>query len=179
LTGNDFVSLSEDEGCFNPGNSSGMQIKLFSIPISDNGEMAAEMNRFLANHKVLEIEQRFYQNEKGACWCFCVRYITGDIQHPNSGFNKAKTDYKQVLSEAEFAVFSKLRECRKTLAAQDAVPAYAIFTDEELAGIAKLPNIEASKLSSIKGIGEKKVEKYGKILIELFYSKQNSNEKRE
>lgn len=43
-----------------------MQIRIFSIPITDNGEMQAEMNRFLAAGKVLEIEQRFYQDERGA-----------------------------------------------------------------------------------------------------------------
>ena len=41
-----------------------MQIRLFNIPISDNGVMLAELNGILANSKVLEIEQKFYQNEK-------------------------------------------------------------------------------------------------------------------
>ena len=41
----------------------------------DAGESMVELNRFLAGHKVLEVEQRFHQNEKGACWSFCVRYI--------------------------------------------------------------------------------------------------------
>jgi hypothetical protein len=52
-----------------------MQIRIFNILISDNGESQAEMNRFLAGQKVLEIEQHFYENEKGASWCFCVRYL--------------------------------------------------------------------------------------------------------
>jgi superfamily II DNA helicase RecQ len=156
-----------------------MQIRLFNIPISDNGVMLAELNGFLANSKVLEIEQKFYQNEKGAYWCFCVRYITGVFQQSKNTANKEKTDYKQVLSEAEFASFSKLRACRKTIAANDAVPAYAVFTDEELAGIAKLPEIIATKLISIKGIGDKKVEKYGQQLIELFNAKTEKDEKGE
>ncbi len=42
-----------------------MQIRIFNIPINDNGASQAEMNRFLAGQKVLEIEQQFYQNEKG------------------------------------------------------------------------------------------------------------------
>lgn len=52
-----------------------MQIRIFNIPITDNGEMQAEMNRFLSASKVLEIEQRFYQNDKSAFWSFCVRYL--------------------------------------------------------------------------------------------------------
>ena len=156
-----------------------MQIQLFNIPITDDGSQLAELNKFLSGRKVLEIEQKFYQNEKGAYWCFCVRYISGVAQNPVYVGKKNKTDYKQVLNEKEFAIFSKLRECRKTIAANDAVPAYAVFTDEELAGIAKLPVLEASKLISIKGIGDKKIEKYGQKIIELFCKSTAKDEKRE
>jgi len=143
-----------------------MQIKIFNVPLTDNGESIAEMNRFLSGHKVLEVEQRFFQNEKGGFWSFCVRYLPSVSNFQNA--IKEKIDYKQVLSEAEFAVFSKLREIRKQIATNDAVPAYAVFTDEELAGITKLPVIEENKLMTVKGIGEKKVAKYGKQFIEMF-----------
>lgn len=142
-----------------------MQIQIFNIPLTDSGESMAELNRFLAGHKVLEVEQRFFQNEKGGCWSFCVRYLpTATSFQPTT---KEKVDYKLVLGEVEFGVFSKLREIRKQIAIADAVPAYAVFTDEELAGIAKLPVIEENKLMTVKGIGEKKVAKYGKQTIDM------------
>jgi len=141
--------------------------------------MLAELNGFLANSKVLEMEQKFYQNEKGAHWCFCVPYLISNSGSFSPQSTKQKVDYKELLNEIEFAIFSKLRECRKTIAANDAVPAYAVFTDEELAGIAKLPEIIATKLISIKGIGDKKVEKYGQQLIELFNTKTVQDEKGE
>ena len=156
-----------------------MQIRLFDIPTADNGELLAEMNRFLANSKVLEIEQKFYQNENGSYWSFCVRYISVVFNQANYSGGKIKTDYKQTLSEKEFSLFSKLRVCRKIIAENDAVPAYAVFTDEELAGIAKLPIVDVSKLILIKGIGDKKVEKYGQQLIELFNAKLKEDEKGE
>ena len=74
--------------------------------------------------------------------------------------NKTKVDYREVLDEATFKIFSKLREIRKKIATDEGLPAYAIFTDEELSNIAKLEEIAASKIQTIKGIGEKKVEKY-------------------
>ena len=123
-----------------------MQIKIFNIPITDNGTFIAEMNRFLSANKVLEIEQHFYQNENGAFWSFCVRLITDVSNKSVLSTNKKKIDYRDVLDEKTFTVFSKLRECRKIIAANDAVPAYAVFTDKELADIAKLPVLEASKL---------------------------------
>lgn len=156
-----------------------MQVRVFNIPIGDTGEMQSELNRFLAINRVLEIEQHFYQNEKGAFWSFCVRYLVNNNGSYQSVAGKQKLDYKEQLTESEFAVFSKLRECRKIIAANDAVPAYAVFTDEELAGIARLPFIEVNKLIAVKGIGDKKVEKYGKPLLDLFNSLTGANEKRE
>lgn len=153
-----------------------MQIRLFTIPIADNGELLAEMNRFLASNRVLEVEQKFYKNENGACWNFCVRYLSGNSVGFLPQSNKQKVDYKELLNENEFAIFSKLRECRKIIASADAVPAYAVFTDEELACIARLPVLETAKLIAVKGIGDKKVEKYGNQLIELFKSKSSKNE---
>ena len=145
----------------------GMQVKIINVPLTDDGSMQAELNRVLASHRILEVEQRFFQNEKGGCWSFCVRYIQSMMPSEFTS-SKEKVDYKKVLSEQEFTVFSALREIRKQLAAQDAVPAYAVFTDEELASIARLPVLEAGKLTSIKGIGDKKAEKYGKQLVEMY-----------
>ncbi len=148
-----------------------MQIRIYNIPVGDGGEMQAEMNGFLASNKILEVAQHFYQNEHGAYWCFCVRYLLSHSSNFTNQSTRQKVDYKALLNEQEFANFSILRDCRKIIAAEDAVPAYAVFTDEELAGIAKMPVIEVSKMISIKGIGDKKVEKYGKQLIELFNMK--------
>jgi len=145
-----------------------MQIKIINIPLTDDGTMQGELNRVLAANRVLEVEQRFFQNEKGGCWTFCIRYIQS-MSPAEYASSKEKVDYKRVLGEQEFKVFSALREIRKQLAAQDAVPAYAVFTDEELANIARLPALEASKLISIKGIGDKKVQKYGKLMVDMYH----------
>lgn len=147
-----------------------MQIKIINVPLTDDGVVHSELNKFLAANRVLEVEQQFFRNEKGGCWSFCIRYINlfsvgGGPYQPGG---REKVDYKSVLGAKEFAVFSALREIRKQLAAQDAVPAYAVFTDEELSHIAALPQVEESRLTSIKGIGEKKVQKYGKLMVELY-----------
>jgi hypothetical protein len=42
-----------------------MQIKIFNVPLTDNGVLQDELNRFLAANRVLEVEQHFFQNEKG------------------------------------------------------------------------------------------------------------------
>lgn len=132
-----------------------MQIQLFYIPVIDNADALKEMNQFLATHKVLEVEQKFHYQSHYANWCFCVRYI-GSQYESNLLTTRAKIDYKQILTEKEFSVFSQLREFRKQLATADAVPAYAVFTDEELANIARLNEISYSKIKSVNGIGLKR-----------------------
>ncbi len=140
-----------------------MQIKIFTIPIGDNGSAVEEMNRFLRANKILEVQNQLISNDNGAYWCFCVRFIEKSFNQ--AGETKGKVDYKTVLDEATFQKFSKLREIRKKVAADEGIPAFAIFTDEELAGLAKLETITAQNMLSVKGIGDKKVERFAKHFI--------------
>ena len=163
-----------------------MQIRVFTIPCTDTGALQAEMNAFLSGHKILEVEKKFFQNENGGTWTFCVQYITGTnyAAAPGGQYSQSgkKVDYKEVLSESDFAIFSKLRVIRKELAATDGVPPYAVFTDAELAEIVKIvgadprvcPEINCGRpvydeiilqIRKINGIGEKKIEKYAKTMI--------------
>jgi superfamily II DNA helicase RecQ len=144
-----------------------MQIKLFTIPVGDSGGAVAEMNAFLRGNKILEVENKLISNEHGAYWCFCVRYVERSFGAPEAGGEQkgGKTDYRKVLDEATFQKFSKLREIRKKVAAEQAISAFIIFTDEELAELAKLEEISEKSMMSIKGIGEKKVERFAKYFM--------------
>ncbi len=135
-----------------------MQIKLFTIPVGDSGAAQQEMNSFLKAHKILEIEQKLISNDNGAFWCFCVRYIEQAFSvAPES---KAKVDYRKLLDEPTFQKFSNLRAIRKQVAATEGLSAFIVFTDEELAELAKLEEITVKSMLGIKGIGEKKVERF-------------------
>ncbi|PSR14613.1 MAG: helicase [Bacteroidetes bacterium] len=141
-----------------------MRIKLFTIPVGDSGSALAEMNTFLRGNKILEVENHLVHNEHGAYWCFCVRYI--ERAYPEAdGKKAAKVDYRSVLDEATFQKFSKLREIRKKVAAEEGISAFIIFTDDELAELAKLDEITEQAMLGIKGIGEKKTERFAKYFI--------------
>jgi superfamily II DNA helicase RecQ len=140
-----------------------MQIKLFTIPVGDSGGALQEMNAFLRGNKILEVENKLIGNDNGAYWCFCVRYI--ERVFPDTGKEGNKVDYKKLLDEAAFERFSKLREIRKRVAAEEAISAFIIFTDEELAELAKLDEITEKSMLGVKGIGEKKVQRFAKYFI--------------
>lgn len=143
-----------------------MQIKLFTIPAFDSDAPTEEMNKFIRSHRVLEIGQEFVSAENGAYWCFSIKYIQGENKFYSKN-KKEKVDYRKILDKEIFEIFEKLREHRKEIAKNDAVPAYAVFTDAELSEIAKLKEITEQNIKKVKGIGEKKAEKYGKLLADL------------
>jgi hypothetical protein len=97
-----------------------MLIKLFVVPVGDNGTILGEMTLFLKAHKVLEIESHFISKPNGESWHFCVRYIESATNLP-FGDSKTKIDYRETLDEATFIKFSKLREIRKKVAADAGV----------------------------------------------------------
>lgn len=141
-----------------------MQVKIFTLPIVGAERINDEMNTFLRSRKILNVEKQFVTVANTCYWSFCVTYL----EEVNSTFDKdrPKVDYRQVLDAETFKRFSKLREIRKRIATDDAVPAYAIFTDEELSQVAKIEVLTLASLKTIKGIGEKKVEKYGQFFVE-------------
>ncbi len=137
-----------------------MQIKIITVPILGGEAINEDLNVFLRTKKVIQLEKQMVVSNGSAFWCFCVTWIDGTAP------DKEKVDYKKVLDEVTFQRFSKLREIRKRLAQDEDVPAYAIFTDEELSAIARIEDLSLVKMKAIKGIGEKRLEKYGKFFIE-------------
>jgi len=76
-------------------------------------------------------------------------------------------DYKEILDPVEFALFVKLRELRKECAKKEEIPAYAIFTNEQLAQMAKARPATVTELAKVEGVGESRIEKYGKAFLAL------------
>jgi ATP-dependent DNA helicase RecQ len=64
-------------------------------------------------------------------------------------------------------LFEKLREWRAGVARAQEVPAYIIFGDATLRGIALSRPENLGELAGISGVGEKKLEQYGEQLLEV------------
>ena len=140
-----------------------MQIKVFTIPVTDSNG-TGEMNAFLSRHRVLEVRSEFVDAGANSFWTCLVTYIEGDRK--TSGSRKPRrVDYKEVLSPDTFAVFAKLRDWRREVSKTEGIPAYAVFTDEELAGIARLPEITVQAVQNVPGVGEKKAARYGDGIV--------------
>ena len=69
-------------------------------------------------------------------------------------------------SEDDFNLFAALRQWRKTQAEADGVPLYAVFTNEQLAAIARQRCDTATALGSIEGVGPARLQRYGAAVLD-------------
>ncbi|MCP3971486.1 MAG: hypothetical protein GY717_14440 [Rhodobacteraceae bacterium] len=138
-------------------------MRFFTIPVFAGDEATAELDRFLASHRILGTDRQFVQDGVNSAWCLCVSYLeAGDRPAP---VKRGRVDYKELLSEHDFAIYSRLRDLRKRLAEQQGVPAYALFTNEQLAAMVKQRVSTRSQLQAISGVGEGRAEKYGQAFL--------------
>lgn len=138
-----------------------MQIKVFSVPLTGDEAVENELNRFLRTHRVLQVEQHLVQEAQFLGWAFCVRYLDGQAGKASTERKKGRVDYREILDAETFTRYNALREKRKQAAEGEGVPIYAVFTNEELAGLAKLEKLTAASMRSVPGVGAKKVERFG------------------
>ena len=146
-----------------------MQFKTFMLPASGSEQTEENLNVFLRTHRIVSVRSEFVSGETPA-WCILVEYVQ---QNESDSKSSGKVDYMKILSPDEFALYSKLRNLRKELAAKDGVPPFVVFTDEQLASIIKQNPTDLGKLSAIQGIGQTKAEKYGNAVLKAI---QEQNE---
>jgi len=83
--------------------------------------------------------------------------------------NSAKRNYtvKALVSDDDAPVLSALKAKRRALAETAGVPAYIIFTDKTLIDMAQRRPLNLDEMSRINGVGEKKLENFGNIFLEV------------
>jgi superfamily II DNA helicase RecQ len=117
----------------------------------------------------MTVEKQFVSLGIESYWSICVTYIEGAAPSITtlSGNRRERIDYKEVLGEQEFAVYAQLRELRKSLAEQEGVPAYALFTNEQLAEMVTRKVRTETELAQIEGVGKARLEKYGGVFLQM------------
>ena len=147
-----------------------MQFKLFSIPATGDNEAEEELNRFLRSHRAVSAQKELVQSGHTAYCCFCVEYLVNSpIPGGKGGGGRPRVDCRETLSADDFTIFVRLREARKQLAGADAIPVYAVCTNEQLAEIAKSHAATVADLKKIEGFGDAKAEKFGAAFLAAVY----------
>ena len=150
-----------------------MKYRFFMIPTTMPHAAQEELNHFCAEQRVVNVDKQFVSDGERSFWALCVCYLDG----PGGPIaaRKGKIDYRETLNEQDFALFAKLRALRKTLAEQEGVPAYALFTNEQLAAMVQKRVTSKAALGDIEGVGTARVEKYGDAFLSVLLEGAGNN----
>jgi len=141
-----------------------MHYRFFTIRALNPAEGAEQLNAFLAANAVLSVERQFVADGANSFWSVCVSVAAVQAPAAKTG-SKRGVDYRDILSPEHFAIYARLRTLRNKLAEEQGSPAYAIFTNEQLAAMAQLREFSLKALSEIEGIGEKRLNLYGEVFL--------------
>ena len=147
-----------------------MPFEFMQIPANGQGSAKEELNKLLRGGRIASVRKEFVPNGEDSFWAFCIEFLDGPVG-ADKGRGGPKVDYKEVLDEAQFAVFAKLRDLRKTISDKEAIPAYSIFTNEQLAAMVTGKVDSATALGAVPGVGAARVEKYGAAFLALLGGK--------
>jgi ATP-dependent DNA helicase RecQ len=87
-----------------------------------------------------------------------------------AGADAATRDEVPTLSGGDEALLARLRDLRRTIAREEQVPAYVVFSDRTLAEMAVRRPANDRALGQIRGVGPVKLEKYGERFLEVVRS---------
>ena len=75
----------------------------FISPFSEPSA-SAELNNFLKAHRIINVEKRLIDGERGTGWVFLVEFT--DIEGGKSAYTmSSKVDWRDVLNPSQFAVY--------------------------------------------------------------------------
>ena len=138
-----------------------IQYRFFTIPLKSAEEAETELNHFLRSQRILTVHREFVSQGENAFWTMAVEYLSDSTEKTKKTTGKKRIDYREILTPEDFALFVKLRDWRKQAAEKEAVPVYTIFTNEQLAEMAKKKAQSKTELKEISGVGEARVKNYG------------------
>jgi superfamily II DNA helicase RecQ len=136
-----------------------------SFFISPFGEKTVcdELNAFLKSTRIVNVEKRLIDGDRGTGWVFLVEY--GGEHKTQSNTSSQRIDYREILTAQEYALFDKLRQIRKDLAEKQGIPVYAVFTNDHLANMVKTRPTTLKAIAALPGVGEARVKQYGEVFL--------------
>ncbi len=143
-----------------------MRLHFVTVPIHGSEAAEEDLNQFLATHRVIAVDRQLVVDGPRSAWAICVTYVVAGASDAADA-NKKRVDYREVLPDAEFQAFAKLRDLRKQIAEREGVPPYALFTNEQLAEMVRRRARAVADLGRIDGVGPARIEKYGRAFLEV------------
>lgn len=138
------------------------------------------VREFLKDTEVVSITDHFFLRNEVPYLTLVIKYFPFRQENnvAPSAVGKRDESWKESLSDPDLGVFNRLREWRSKKSREEGVPPYILFTNKQLAEIAKARPNTLAELEQIEGVGKNKREKYGTHILEITASSpegQNGN----
>ena len=146
-----------------------MQFHLFQYPLPYDGNLN-DLNSFLSNHRVVSVNREVVNCNGNQILLFTAETISGEVQE--SVKSRQRVDYREQLSEDQYALFNLLRDERKRLADNDAIPVFGVFNNAQLAEMVTRKVSTITDIAEIKGIGKARSDKYGQAMVDIIVRQQ-------
>lgn len=101
-------------------------------------------------------------------------YEDGEAGRPTISRSRRSTDS---LTKAGYELFEILRQLRLTIAREEGMPPYIVFSDKTLIDMSVKTPRDRSSMLGVSGVGEAKYEKYGERFIEAITAFLDENPK--
>jgi len=144
-----------------------MPFRTLFLPGLRPSEADAELNDFLAKHRIISIDKRWVQSDEHIGWCFCVEYgpPRQHAESPRREVPSNRPDMRTRLSPEDFRIYCRLKEWRLALSTKQLVAPYLVFTNEQLAQAIEMRATSRADLAKIAGVGDSRIENYGDQLL--------------
>lgn len=154
-----------------------MKYAFFHVPALHPEPAQSVLNQFLAQHRIRDVSREFVNDAEHSAWCLCVIYDEAQPRTVQSSTARsARVDYREVLTPEDFDVFSPLRKRRNELADAAGIPAYSVFSNEQLATMVRRRVRNLDELRQIEGIGARRCEQYGEAMLSVLLDLQRTED---
>jgi len=143
-----------------------MPFKVFQYPLPLVGD-TADLNQWLATHRVLSLKQYCVSLENTAVLVFVVETLEANATGQQNPQARSRIDYKEVLSPEDFDIYSELRVLRKAIANEEGIPVYSVFSNAQLASMVLDRVGTLAAMGGIEQVGQARIDKYGAAFLEV------------
>ncbi len=144
-----------------------MKARVFTVRLDptsgvfDDSELAA----FFQAHDAQTITEHPFVFAGVPTIAVVVRYA--GAHSPSTGKRPAAPSPELTLSDADRVLYESLRSWRNQRAKKDGRPAYVLFTNQQLAEVARKRPTTIAALTAIDGIGDARIKGYGPDVLKL------------
>lgn len=127
----------------------------------------ADLIAFVDSRDVLSVHEHFFVHEQTPTWALLVSYR--EIRRPGERDRAAesRTDWRAELADDARSLYDALRKWRTERSKREGRPPYVLFTNRQMAEIARRRPQTDTALLEIEGIGEAKVRDWAEDVLSV------------